>query len=710
MVSERSESESASLKADRVGVFLDSASYFAAVREALFSARRQVVILGWDLHTRVELVRGGESGDDRPTRLGEVIEHALAENEALEVFLLIWDYSVIYAAEREWKVFADLLRRPHERLHYYADSSLPVGVSHHQKVVLIDREFAFTGGIDLSVWRWDTAEKRRNDRRRVDADGAPFEPYHDTQWVVSGEVCSRLVRECAYRWKRATGRELPGPGEDRERSPATWPEGTALETTGATMQLDRTYVPWQGEPEVREVEKRHLELIAAAERVIYIENQYFSSCRIYEALRARLEEEDGPEIIIVLNHDTESWVEESTMGLMRDFFFGELAKADRGERLRLLYPVVQGDDGEATRVFVHAKVLIVDERALKIGSSNLSNRSMRVDSELDLILFDSDDSGFPGQVRNLLLSRHLGVSADEFARALDGADTIGAAIDGVRGPEGRSLFEIPIREVSEMAEELSKQQILDPDEPIDPGFQIRQRVPGEDAVHFRRKLGRYAFLLGGGVVLFYLLNRSWGYFVGEGELSEWLHALSERKGARSVLVAVFLLAGLVGAPLNVILAAAVLVFGPWTALFCGYAGSHLSAALVFPAGRRFGKPLLQRFAPAALQRLDRRLEERGIVPVAILRLVPVAPFVVVNAAAGATRLKGVDFHAGTFLGMLPGMFAVVWVTRAAEMAVTDPGITTFLVAAGLVLAVVLFFRWLRRQLPRSAGGKSEGRE
>lgn len=238
----------------------------------------------------------------------------------------------------------------------------------------------------------------------------------------------------------------------------------------------------------------------------------------------------------------------------------------------------------------------------------------------------------------------------------------------------------------------------------------RLGVPGEDAVHFRRKLGRYAFLLGGGVVLFYLLNWSWGYFVGEGELSEWLHALSERKGARSVLVAVFLLAGLVGAPLNVILAAAVLVFGPWTALFCGYAGSHLSAALVFPAGRRFGKPLLQRFAPAALQRLDRRLEERGIVPVAILRLVPVAPFVVVNAAAGATRLKGVDFHAGTFLGMLPGMFAVVWVTRAAEMAVTDPGITTFLVAAGLVLAVVLFFRWLRRQLPRSAGGKPEGRE
>ena len=133
---------------------------------------------------------------------------------------------------------------------------------------------------------------------------------------------------------------------------------------------------------IRECERPYLDSIAAAQRSIYIESQYFTNHTLARALARRLEERDGPEVIVVMPKECEGWIEKQTMGALRHEALEALAGADRHRRLRLVYPVASRARDVAT--FVHSKVMIVDDRLLRIGSANLSHRSMGVDSECDL--------------------------------------------------------------------------------------------------------------------------------------------------------------------------------------------------------------------------------------------------------------------------------------------------------------------------------------
>src|SRR6185369_3414401 len=122
--------------------------------------------------------------------------------------------------------------------------------------------------------------------------------------------------------------------------------------------------------------------IAAARRSIYIESQYVTSAAVGQALAARLQEADGPDIAIVVPREECGWLEQISMGIMRGRLIEKLRAADHAGRLGLYYPTVPGL-GEAC-LNLHAKVLVVDDQLLRIGSANLSNRSMGLDTECDL--------------------------------------------------------------------------------------------------------------------------------------------------------------------------------------------------------------------------------------------------------------------------------------------------------------------------------------
>jgi phosphatidylserine/phosphatidylglycerophosphate/cardiolipin synthase-like enzyme len=134
---------------------------------------------------------------------------------------------------------------------------------------------------------------------------------------------------------------------------------------------------------VREVEALYLDTIASAQRFIYIENQYLSSFSVGKAFAASLEKKDGPEIVIVLPVSS-GWLEETTMGVFRARLLAHLRKADAHGRLRIYYPDVAELDGKGLNV--HSKVMIADGTFVRVGSSNLSNRSMGVDTECDIAL------------------------------------------------------------------------------------------------------------------------------------------------------------------------------------------------------------------------------------------------------------------------------------------------------------------------------------
>src|SRR5690606_28770237 len=119
-------------------------------------------------------------------------------------------------------------------------------------------------------------------------------------------------------------------------------------------------------------------------RHIYIESQYFAFFGLAHIIEQHLQSPDGPEIVTIVTRASHGLVEKIMMGYNRDRLIRRLKRADRYNRLRVMYPVVpDGEDGEQD-VLIHSKLLIIDDRFLRLGSSNLNNRSEGLDTEADI--------------------------------------------------------------------------------------------------------------------------------------------------------------------------------------------------------------------------------------------------------------------------------------------------------------------------------------
>ena len=682
-------------RADQVGFLVAGEAYFRALRRALLQAERHAVILAWDLHSEILLERDDADPEDGlPGKLGPFLNAVLEQNPQLELHLLVWDFSMIYAAEREWRFFSESLGDPNPRLHLHYDDQLPASTSHHQKVVVIDDALAFAGGLDLSQWRWDSAEHRLHDDRRTDPEGAPYDPYHDIQMAVTGPAALALGDLCADRWQRATGNDLPRRDAPRESVP--WPDTIEVAFKDVDIGIARTYAAFEPWPEVQEIERLHLDVIASAQDYIYFENQYFSTRRLMDAMVERLRASEGPEIIIVLTQQAGGWLEEGTMGVLRDRLFEMLTAADQHNRLRIYRPEVSDDRGDETKhVYVHAKIFIADHRIIKIGSSNLSNRSMRVDSEVDLVIERPQPEDAVRQWLHRLLAVHFGCTREEVAAKLQEAASLGAGIDSMISDSGHSLKPFDFGCDSDLEREMADSQLLDPEEPLDPDYWIRNFVPKEERPSVLKRLTYVTLLVAAGLLISFLMKEGWGNVIDKETVLAYLESIQSQPWTPVLLIGIFALAGLVGLPINLVLIAATIAIGPWVALVCGYAGAHLSALTGFGLGHLLGKPLLRRWQSEKLARLSQQLRNRGILSVVLVRVLPVAPFVIVNLVAGASHLKFRVFNLGTLLGMAPGMAAVVLLTHQLNSAINQPGWGTamgFAVAVTLIGGAVLFVR------------------
>ncbi len=193
--------------ASRVAFLIDAAAYFSAFKAAAMRAKRSIVIIGWDIDSRVRLE---PERDDLPApdRLGDFLDHLVVNRPGLHVHILAWDFPLIYAGDRELFTGYRLGWMSNRRLRYCLDSAHPVGASHHQKIVVIDDALAFVGGIDFAARRWDTPRHAADDPCRVDASGKQYPPFHDFQLAIEGEAASALGELARGRWLRATGKKM----------------------------------------------------------------------------------------------------------------------------------------------------------------------------------------------------------------------------------------------------------------------------------------------------------------------------------------------------------------------------------------------------------------------------------------------------------------------------------------------------------------------
>jgi phospholipase D1/2 len=246
---------------------------------------------------------------------------------------------------------------------------------------------------------------------------------------------------------------------------AVWPGKLEPTIRNVGVGIARTMPALNDRREVREVEALNLEAISKARETIYLENQYLASRQLVDALAARLRESDGPEVVIVMPRSSESRLEQRAMDSARHRLLPLLWGADDHRRLGVYWPVTDG----GTAVYVHAKVLVIDGRLLRIGSSNLNNRSMGFDSECDLAVEAASATPEQGEtsrmitsVRNRLASEHLAVPGDEFEVAVRRHGSFLKAIDALIG-EGRTLRRFTESTVDGEASLLAENDLMDPD-------------------------------------------------------------------------------------------------------------------------------------------------------------------------------------------------------------------------------------------------------
>lgn len=644
-------------RANRVAFLVDGERYFGAVADALENARESVFLIGWDFHSEVRLRRNGESGPSeggRPDDLVGLLDALARERKELHAYVLAWDFAMLYAFDREFLPLLQFGQRTHRRIHFAMDAAHPTTASQHQKIVVIDDAVAFVGGFDLTSHRWDTREHRADDPRRTTPKGKRYAPFHDVQVAIDGEAARAIGDLARDRWLRATGRSVPEVTDPE----AVWPERLVPDVEDVPVAIARTRAAYGDQEEVREIEALYERSLKTVERTLYIENQYLTSPDVTTWLAERLQEPDGPEILIVGPRSNSGWLEEHTMGALRDLAIRRLRDADAHDRLRILYPHAP-DLRSGEIINVHSKVMVLDEEVLRIGSSNLSNRSLGLDTECDLAFFAEGREdlrrGF-ARLRDDLLAEHLGTDVETFARLRQETGSLIAAVDALRKEDGRTLRPIELDASDEAARAVRALGAFDPEHPMPLEELIRRFDSVQDDAAAARKhqrwgaLGLLGALAATGLVWQIAPLEAWS--TAE-HWTDMLRTLGQSPSGQLAGVAVLVVGSLLMVPVTVLSLAAGLAFGPVNGAWIAWLGSVASAAFAYGIGRLLWRDSVRRLAGKRLNTLSRRLARRGVLSSALLGLLPVAPFTVANLVAGASHVRARDFLFGIGIGILP---------------------------------------------------------
>ena len=247
-------------------LIIDSRDYYRAFCREAARASRSILIAGWQFDSQVELLRGDDaSAALGPTTFLAFLEALCRDNPALSVCILAWDYSPVFAMEREWWQRVTFDWTTPENLRFRFDSEHALGASHHQKFVVIDGDIAFAGGIDFASARWDDREHRAQNPLRFER-GEPQKPYHDVMAFVAGEAAAELERLFERRWLAGTGEELALPARREAALEPLVSEG--LEIAAGEVGISCTMARGIDEKIEAEVLRLYEAAIAEAEQLI----------------------------------------------------------------------------------------------------------------------------------------------------------------------------------------------------------------------------------------------------------------------------------------------------------------------------------------------------------------------------------------------------------------------------------------------------------
>jgi len=421
------------------------------------------------------------------------------------------------------------------------------------------------------------------------------------------------------------------------------------------------------------------------------------------ALGARLREPDGPEVIIVAPKECEGWLEKNTMGAFRDAAFRTLLAADTHRRLRFVYPAASR--AKDVPVFVHSKVMIVDDVFVRIGSANCSHRSMGMDSECDVAVEAGGSAAVREGIRRIrdrMLAEHLDMRPGALGPEIERAGTLRALIDA-RAHGDRTLIAIETPpDTAEGAPDLLK-AAADPNEPFSAGA-VDYLIPAVDGGHGRVPIRIWLLPL---VCVLAAAAVAWASpgrgVVPAAPIPAWLG------------VAGFIAAGLVLVPLEVLAIAAGAMSGTVRGAGVALAGSFVAAAAGYWVGRAMGPARLESWLSRRSYRSIRQLGSRRMAGVTALHLAAVASAGAIHLLSGAGRVPFLTYLGGAAIGLVPVVIALSTLGGLLRRTLLAPSIANASVTIGAALLLLLLAAALRavlliRQFAPSVSGHRDRAE
>ncbi len=451
-----------SARAEKLAVLIDGEEYFRRLSQVLPQAQRSIFIVGWDFNPDVRL---NPHEPDSET-VGMLLRRLVEEKPTLEIRVLVWGMGPVYSG-KSLRMFGKMDWSDHPRISLEFDFDHPLRASHHQKIVAIDDKTAFLGGIDLTARRWDDRSHAVVNPLRKQPDGTPYGPVHDMQTIITGGTARLIGDLVRRRWRKAT-REALEPFDVPGENP--WPADLEPTVTDCNTGIALTEPwKWKGRRGHREAIRLTHDALKAAKRHLYIETQYLASFGVARTLAKCLRKPDGPEIIVIVTRESHGFLEKLMMGNNRNRLIRRLKRADRYNRLRIFYAATPDGAGGEREIIVHSKLIIVDDRFVRVGSSNLNNRSEGLDTESDLA-FESYEPAARKSIlalRNDLLAEHLDAEPAEVARLIEETGSMVATVDRLNiKPRGLRSFDVDLAKGETVS--LFGTGIVDPKQPFWP--------------------------------------------------------------------------------------------------------------------------------------------------------------------------------------------------------------------------------------------------
>jgi phosphatidylserine/phosphatidylglycerophosphate/cardiolipin synthase-like enzyme len=373
----------------RLEVLVDGAAALPAIARALQGARSHVHVTGWHLASHFEVVRG-----EQPIAIGPLLAE-LAER--VDVRVMVWAGSPVplfHPTRKEVEAAVDQLTRD-TRIQAFRDPREHPVHCHHEKTIVVDDEVAFVNGIDLTDQAGDRFDTSAHAARRKLG-------WHDVGTRLEGPAVADVARHFAMRWREVSGETLPppvvpGPLEG---------EGTSTVQVVRTVAEDMYDAVPKGDFRILE---SYVRALRSAKSYIYLENQFLWSPEIVDLLVAKLREPPAPDFrLVVLLPARANNGQDDTRGQL-----GVLADADATGNPHFLATTIRSrTGGRDDQLYVHAKVGIVDDRWLTVGSANLNAHSLLNDTEMNVV---TDDGVLARATRERLWAEHLEVEQAEIA-------------------------------------------------------------------------------------------------------------------------------------------------------------------------------------------------------------------------------------------------------------------------------------------------------